>query len=97
MHAVDSPSLPLRSKQMLEPPRDGVSAVQLLVPLEGTPLSGLQYAYVVSLSVAYFQPSCYACSCHLRCFQATFGVHATPVESMLPYQMLLASLLLFYF
>ena len=46
MHDADAPSLPLRSKQMLEPPRDGVPVVQLLVPLDGTPLSGLQYAYV---------------------------------------------------
>lgn len=46
MNGADSASLPLRSKQMLEPPRDGTPLVQLVVPLDGTPLSGLQYAYV---------------------------------------------------
>ena len=54
MHDADAPSLPLRSKQMLEPPRDGVAVVQLLVPLDGTPLSGLQYAYVISKDLMKF-------------------------------------------
>ncbi|KJA20474.1 hypothetical protein HYPSUDRAFT_68504 [Hypholoma sublateritium FD-334 SS-4] len=40
----DTASLPLRSKQMLEPPRDGAPLVQVVVPLDGTPFSGLQYA-----------------------------------------------------
>jgi hypothetical protein len=42
-----APGLQVRSKQMLEAPRNGVAATQVLVPLDGAPaFAGLQYRSV---------------------------------------------------